>query len=747
MSEALYGRAVGQGRVYQAAGDQHIVEHHHHHPAGPGPMPDSVRVPTVGRTPPALRDRNDVRAALREAVAPGGSGVHVLFGMGGCGKTSIAHALFREVEREQARDCFWVGCADRMTLRSSMLAVAAELGVPEGMIAAAAEGRRPAADLAWAALEGASRPWLLVLDNADAPEILAEGGWLRAARRGTVVVTTRQGTSPVWAGAVRHAVGALPLPDAAQALCDLAPEAGGPEEAREMARRLGCLPLALNLAGTYLAQQVLERWTMSEYCSRLEPDPTGLLDRGARPGAPDGQLAGGTWRLSLDALAAEGLPGAVTLLRLLACWAAEPLPLPLLAAAAGHPATAGVRVEPALRGLLDHSLVALATAPGAGSAEPARCVLAHGVLLDSVAAGTPHGERARLLTTAAELLDAALPAGAGSDGDRATTRLLAPHAAALLKRATVHAEPAEPSGESAGEASGRATGRAADEPGVMDAAEVVRKVLGPVLRVARLAYRAGDWPAALALADAAARTARRVLGERDAVTLEAGLAAGPVLLRLGRYAEGAERLGRVRQGCVEVFGPDDVRTLDAGFELQRLLHRLGRWDEARPLLDEVLAGRALLLGPEHTDTLKARCELLELRAAQGDHAGAEAAAAELVGECERHLGAGHLVTVWARDAYAKELLRQGRAEAAVGLLRSALAGQRAGYGEGHPLVLGVSIALSRALYAFGETSEAVALAREVAEGRAAILGEDHPETAAALAWLDLAADGGDGAIG
>ncbi|MCZ7432891.1 tetratricopeptide repeat protein [Streptomyces sp. WMMC1477] len=734
MSGALSGRASGQGRVYQAAGDQHIVEHHHHHPAGPGPMPDSVRVPTVGRTPPVLRDRNEVRAALREAVAPGGSGVHVLFGMGGCGKTNIAHALFREAEREGARDCFWVGCADRMTLRSSMLAVAAELGVPEGTIAAAAEGRRPAADLAWAALEGASRPWLLVLDNADAPEILAEGGWLRAARRGTVVVTTRLGTSPVWAGAVRHAVGALPLPDAAQALCDLAPEAGGPTEAREMARRLGCLPLALNLAGTYLAQQVLERWTMSEYCGRLEPDPTALLDRGARPGAPDGQLVGGTWRLSLDALAAEGLPGAVTLLRLLACWAAEPLPLPLLAAAAGHPVTAGVRVEPALRGLLDHSLVALTTAPGAGSAEPARCVLAHGVLLDSVAAGTPHGERARLLTTAAELLDGALLAGAGSDGERATTRLLAPHAAALLKRATAHAESAEPPDGAAG--------RAADEPCVTAAAEVVRKVLGPVLRVARLAYRAGDWPAALALADAAARTAGRVLGERDAVTLEAGLAAGPVLLRLGRYAEGAERLGRVRAGCVDVFGPDDVRTLDAGFELQRLLHRLGRWAEARPLLEAVLAGRARLLGPEHTDTLKARCELLELRAAQGDHAGAETAAAELVGACERYLGAGHLVTVWARDAYAKELLRQGRAEAAAGLLRSVLAGQRAGYGEGHPLVLGVSIVLSRALYASGETAEAAALAREVAEGRAAILGEDHPETAAALAWLDRAANGG-----
>uniref|UniRef100_A0AAU3H522 Uncharacterized protein n=1 Tax=Streptomyces sp. NBC_01401 TaxID=2903854 RepID=A0AAU3H522_9ACTN len=60
-------RAEGRSRVYQASGDQHIVEHHHHAPDWSGP--DSVRRPAVGRPPLVLRDRTAEMARLLAAEA------------------------------------------------------------------------------------------------------------------------------------------------------------------------------------------------------------------------------------------------------------------------------------------------------------------------------------------------------------------------------------------------------------------------------------------------------------------------------------------------------------------------------------------------------------------------------------------------------------------------------------------------------------------------------------------------------
>ncbi|MFF4978256.1 hypothetical protein [Streptomyces sp. NPDC001083] len=82
------GRATDQGRVYQASGDQHIVEHHHHDVAWTGP--DSVRRPPIGRAPAILRDRSELVGRLQEAVTEGaGNTVFVLHGLGGCGKTAV----------------------------------------------------------------------------------------------------------------------------------------------------------------------------------------------------------------------------------------------------------------------------------------------------------------------------------------------------------------------------------------------------------------------------------------------------------------------------------------------------------------------------------------------------------------------------------------------------------------------------------------------------------------------------------
>lgn len=185
------GRASDQGRVYQASGDQHIVEHHHHGAAWTGP--DSIRHPPIGRAPVILRDRSELIGRLREAVSEGaGNTVFVLHGLGGCGKTAVACALFDHATRERGRVGLWVNASDQASLRGGMLAVAADRGARDGELMAARNGLRAAADLVWNYLDRSDLPWLLVLDNADDPAVLRDGGWVRTSPRGIVLVTTRQ---------------------------------------------------------------------------------------------------------------------------------------------------------------------------------------------------------------------------------------------------------------------------------------------------------------------------------------------------------------------------------------------------------------------------------------------------------------------------------------------------------------------------------------------------------------------------
>lgn len=145
---------------------------------------------------------------------------------------------------------------------------------------------------------------------------------------------------------------------------------------------------------------------MVEYGRRLQerPDPIELIDQGAVEAGNDSRhLVSGTWQLSLNSLTGQNLPEAVTLLRLLACWSNDPLPLSLLANARLDLPLPADRVELALRGLLDHSLTELV--PG-----DIRCLRTHGVLLDSVARITPVDERDQLAAAAAGLLLHSLPA-------------------------------------------------------------------------------------------------------------------------------------------------------------------------------------------------------------------------------------------------------------------------------------------------------------------------------------------------
>lgn len=703
MSGAMDGRADSSGRVYQASGDQHIIEHHHHGESGSAVWrgTESVRQPTGGRAPMVLRDRTELMGRLQAAVAPGaGNQVYVLHGMGGCGKTAVARALFQYATTEGNRVGLWVNAADRTSLRSGMLAVAADRGATEGELSAARNGLRAPADLVWERLDESEHPWLLVFDNADDPEILQDGGWLRASPQGTVLATTRRATAHWWPRAELHHVGVLPREAAAQVLCDLAPETGTMEEAAEVADRLGRLPLALTLAGGFLSHQVIDPWTMTRYGSHLDGHGrVDLIDQGAIALAREDarHLITRTWQLSLDALTAQGVQESTTLLRLLACYGPDPLPLTLLNSPRINSVVPRTRAEVALRGLLDQSLTAIVDVG-------VRCLQTHAVLLASLMPGTPREQVAQLTGAAAQLLDAVVPAIPERGPRDLRMSLLAPHVLALLRHA-------------------------ADTSVVADALDVA-------VRLACALHRSGDYLSAWELAAAAAAITEPKLGAEHRLVLSAHSRTGRALFRLGRFEESETVLRHVLVARERLFGPDDPDTLDSCFGINHPLQQLGRTAEGITLLQRATEGRRRVLGKEHPLTLQSRAHLLEFLPIAELAVEVDDAALPLPQECVLHLGPDHAVTLGSRLSYGFALVRLGRFEAAVEDAHRVVEDYQRLHGPDYALTISAKLLYARVRAGLGDMDSAVELLAEVAHSREQHLGAAHPYTAKSYELLE-----------
>ena len=232
-------------------------------PVAPGPLPVA---PPLGKLPPEVRGRDGLIGELRRALRPypwRASRAFVIAGMGGLGKSTVALTA-AGMARQRGYRVWWVHAADTARLTSGMLEVLRELSAPESVTVPVREGARTASARAWEFLNGdhgAGRRWLLVLDGADNPAVLAGAdattpadgtGWLRADPAGMVIVTTRIRDPQVWGTRITlRELKSLDDEAGAEVLRDLAPEVADPggHEARELSRRLGGLPLALHLAG------------------------------------------------------------------------------------------------------------------------------------------------------------------------------------------------------------------------------------------------------------------------------------------------------------------------------------------------------------------------------------------------------------------------------------------------------------------------------------------------------------------
>lgn len=667
------------------------------------------------------RDR-ELRRLRRAARRPDGA-VHVLTGLGGVGKSFLAAWVCRWYEEHEGRAAWWIAAQDQAGLVDGLVSLAEAHGMDEVQVTAIRNGAPRAVERLWELLRQAPQRWLLVFDNLDDPRLVAgliRSGVARCGDRGLVLATSRTSRRQLWGSdADVVELGPLTAADAAQVLLDLARDAGNRFAAERLARDLGCLPLALHLAGVNLNSPFPIWHTFDDYREALrELGVRRVLAVPRAAGEPVEHRTNVvlTWEMSVNALEDHGLPYSRTLLQVLSHYApAVPVPETLLHAAPirtllGSDGTAGqdalhVRqvVRQNLEGLADQSLITPleATAPDGNG----RLFMLHPVVAETNRIDSP--DRAAAVGAAVALLAVAVAARRFDDNDDwRWFGLYAPHVEELM--------------------------RFTDTLTAEDLATLITTV---ARMVAADTWR-GHETDAEALALRALQHAARLGPTHEALLAlrhERAWAVG----RLGRWAEAHAELMQVCDARTRSLGAQHLDTLDTRHKLAWATGRLGDWQAAEAQLEAVLRARVAALGDEHADTLHTRCCLAWAVGQCGRPEEAQQRYSGVIAARERVLGADHAETMDARHSLAELFVLCDRFADAERDLQLLIADRLRVLGAGHPETLDARPRywLGRALLGQGRRREAERVLRQLADDQTRYLGPDHPATAATLTLL------------
>ncbi|NUT47664.1 MAG: tetratricopeptide repeat protein [Saccharothrix sp.] len=705
------------GTAEQALRDiNHTVNHYHGDRTSPITSGTSV-APPLGRLDHEVRGRSELVVAVTDAL---GGSIAVLTAGGGFGKTTVALEVVRRLPR-----VWWVDASSRDGLVAGLAEVALRAGADSHEVRQAWAGRGGSAiDLLWRELDRRTEPWVLVFDNADDPDVLAASGgkvgdgngWLRSpGPAGSIIVTSRAGAG--WPPAAHvHQVGRLGPEDGAQVLLDLA-AAGDRRDAAALSRRLGGLPLALRLAGRYLAvatgapalpgldspttfKAYQERWD-ERFSELTEEEPTSPRESLSR-----------TWEMSMDLLAARGRPRTRQLLRLISTFTEAPVPAFVLDAAVMAESDLLDGITAARLSVLLKALREVGLLDVGGSS-----VVVHPVIRDANR-HQPDFERDGRAYRAlvVRLLRAAI--GGLDSSDPATWprwRAVLPHLADL-------------------DASG--------DP------EVDLATAGLLHEGGRVTAAVGSYATAESLCRRAVALSTLVVGVDHGATLVMRHALAHVLQDAGALT-GAEREHRSLIADQErLLGADDPVTLDSRKCLAKVLRGLGRWDEAEAGFREVLASRARTRGPTDREALRARHDLGDLLEARGKLAEAETEHRSVVRAMEEHLGADDDEVMHVRLCLSGVLQGLGLFDRAEAEIRDVIEVFRRRRGRAGSLPPRLHFELAVVLHESGRLAEAESEYRAAIAGNSAVVGTEHPGTLGLRRWLgQVLADRGDLAAG
>jgi len=715
------------------------------------PLPPGSRM-LLSRNPLFVGRADDLQklaAALKggETVAIGQ--IAVATGLGGIGKTNLATEFVHRYGHFFAGGVFWLSFADPGSLPAEVAACGL-FGLVErpdyGSLKL--DEQIPLVLAAWQS----PLPRLLVFDNCEDEALLAQ--WRPPTGGCRVLVTSRRATWDAALGVQALPLGVLPRAESIALLRKFVTDLSD-ADADAIADELGDLPLALHLAGSFLARY-WGRVTPADYLARLrQPDlltHRSLVGRHLdhSPTAHDLHV-GRTFALSYDRLDPDDPIDALarSLLARAAHFApGEPIPRDLLLSTVTTTADeadedALLDADDALHRLLELGLleqeaptapVAAPQSPLPNRQPPVRLhrLLAAFVLESAQDAAAQAAVEQTMRSIAAEMNDKGIPA---------PLLALQPHLRHITDVAQQRTdEPAARLCNTLGYHLDMIGDYAAARPYYERALAISEQVLGPthpdtassLNNLGYLLKAQGELAAARPYYERALAISEQVLGPTHPDTASSLNNLGALLDSQGELAAARpyyERALAIREQVLGPTHPDTARSLN---NLGALLQAMGELAAARPYYERALDIREQVLGPTHPDTAQSLNNLGALLQAQGDLAAARPYYERALDIREQVLGPTHPDTAQSLNNLGALLKAQGELAAARPYYERALAVYEQVLGPTHPDTATSLNNLGMLLRAQGELAAARPYYERALAIREQVLGPTHPDTATSL---------------
>jgi tetratricopeptide (TPR) repeat protein len=727
-------------------------------------------VPPVDLLPAKIYGRDDMLAALEKLLDEPDGQCHALTGHLGVGKSTVALVLARSALKAKL-NVWWIpGSAD--IVDGCMIAVAGQLGSDPGELAAARAGKRSLQDLVWGYLESAAKPWLLIFDGVDDPNLMSalsgngQGcGWIRPSRRGLVVVSScltdviaRQRHT------VNHPVGSMDRDDAVKFLQDAGiPSAGTRKNDWEaLARRLSGTPFTLNLIARYLVATV----DTEESSDGGTPAHADELAKGLAGIDLDGKTdpADEILRAVFKWLSTSGSLDALLLLGLISYYDPDaPLPVDLLdgevlieAGILGAPGPGGEdekdnAVNSALQALRALGLVEV---KGGSQDKPntARFLHVHPLIArrwrDLLKAQSA-SQLSRVGVGAAQILASATRRQSGNADGYEGWHFLVPHLNALLGNLSGRSpvDAIDSAVRAATDAvrylartgayrSATRIGQAATSLGLnLDEGSNARLEMETVF--AKALILRGSIGEAHRILESVLDVKQRTLGLEDPASLDTLEVIALLLHWQGRLSRAELALRQVLKGRRRQDDRDMAALVQPMSELARVLRERSKLGDAERVARQVWRTRRLLNGAESAEFFESAINLAITLLSLGNLAEAETILRDVLKAREHILGPEHRDTIDASVALAQVLRALGRLAEAETMLREAVQLRRLILGIEHRDTVDAQAALAQVHRDQGWLSDAEKLLRDVLKARRRLLGADHPEYLNAMLGLGV----------
>jgi hypothetical protein len=620
------------------------------------------------------RELDEIRSAF--ATRSKAPAMRVLTGMGGVGKTSLARA-YAQRHLDDYGIVWWVRAEDPAAVDLEFRGLL-EIVLSSGE----ATQIRDAVVAACAWLGTCRERWLLVLDNV--PDAAAIRGLIPARGNGNVLLTTQATRWPNPSTVLR--VDPLDRDSAVDLLMTLSRDENKPA-ARELAKELGGLPLALAQAASFVHTHPLD---LATYLRFYRDRTAELLDDNPPDDYP--HTVATTWQVAIDKLPEP----ARNLLNLLAHYAPDSIPISLFTTGEIPLLPDELAVHRAVGELLNHSLVTHGT-PGAISVHR----LIQSVTRHHLATSTEWSALAARLITSALPSPEVLSPGAVTFDNMKTWNQLRTHAYTVVSHARDDDSALFPLRYCLANWTGLAGNARKARDQMMALLKIRVRILGPehddtLMTMKDVAYwtdNIGNAATAQELLEGLLPLQLRALGPEHPSTLTTQNHLATKMVMAKKFAEGRELLTAVIEARERVLGPEHKFTLYSRCSLAFCIVESGDYATALDVIEPIIRDYDRVLGLEYPDALLCRSIQAQCIGRMGDPGRARDMFAELFSTYVRVIGFDQKATFQAYISFAMWSAAAGNPMSARHMLLGLLTMLKRGLGKKHPVTIEAERAL------------------------------------------------------